>query len=115
MKNYFSAIVLFATLFIGQAFTSPEKVVCNTPQNASTVSINQGDISFDWDDCLGGCTEFKVKYFRENDSYWSSEFNTSISSYSFTGLPSGTYNFYFATVCGGQASSFIIIEETINY
>ncbi len=113
MKNYFSALVLFVSLIIGQAFTTTAPLVCNTPQNVSTTSIDQGDISFDWDDCSGGCTEYKLKYYREEDSFGSEEYTASNSSFSFINLPTGSYKFYFATDCSGQISSFIIIEENI--
>ena len=83
------------------------------PQNVAATSISGGDISFDWDDCTGGCTGYKVKYVWQEDLYASPEFTTSNSSYSFSGLPTGTYDFYFSTVCEGTVSSFIGIEEQI--
>lgn len=114
MKKLFSALLLTVSITIGFSFTPNYLTTCTAPQNVAITSINGGDISFDWDNCTGGCTEYKVKFYRYEDSYSSGTYLTSNSAFSFSNLPDGTYDFYFATVCDGQASSFIIIEETIS-
>ena len=113
MKSFFSALFLTVSISIGFAFTEFSTLTCTAPQNVATTLNSGGDISFDWDDCTGSCTEYKVKYVRQGDQYTSSEYTTSVSSFSFTGLTTGTYDFYFYTVCGTQVSPFITIEENI--
>ncbi|MEO1258841.1 MAG: fibronectin type III domain-containing protein [Bacteroidota bacterium] len=112
MKSFF---IFFLSFCFTVILAEPVNLLieCSAPQNVAATSINAGNISFDWDDCSGGCTEYKVKYHREEDSYSSSEFTTSSSAFSFSNLPDGTYDFYFSTVCGGDASSLIIIEEIV--
>ena len=95
------------------ATTSTSLLECGPPQNVSTTVINAGNISFDWDDCTDGCSEYLVHYTREEDGYVSSEYSTGISAFAFTNLPAGNYDFYFTTVCESGRSAAIIVEEII--
>jgi hypothetical protein len=114
MKKLFSALLLSVSITIGFSFTPIYFTTCTAPQNVAVTSLNGGNISFDWDDCMGGCTQYLLKYYRQEDSYSSGNHLTSSSTFSFSNLPDGTYDFYFATVCDGQISPFIIVEENIS-
>ncbi|MCU0391341.1 MAG: hypothetical protein MUE81_09510, partial [Thermoflexibacter sp.] len=46
-----------------------------------------------------------------SDGYASPEWTTAATSFTFTGLTAGAYKFYFATVCGGDVSEFIVIDD----
>ena len=114
MKKHFSLSIFLFIAIIGFSFTPEKEDSCSTPQNVSVTSIDRGDITFDWDDCIS-CNGYIVKYYHEEGNYWSGNFSTTSSTISFTELPSGNYDFYFATDCGTVISSFIIIEEQIAY
>ena len=85
-------------------------VVCSAPANVIIISRTSSSVSFDWNDC--GCLmpEFRVYYVVNGQS--SQEASSSNSGISFSGLSSGSYRFYFYTICGGVASS-IIIEDVM--
>ncbi|HFA49277.1 MAG TPA: hypothetical protein ENJ95_09695 [Bacteroidetes bacterium] len=95
--------------------TAPEKTspvgACAAPANVVVTSNSGGSISFDWDKCEGDCTEFKTWYVSQGQARESS--SGSGSTVSFSNLAAGTYDFYFTTLCGGQTSAAIIIEENI--
>lgn len=113
MKNVFFIFALLVSFFIGAAFVAVPVDNCPSPQNVSVISKIGGNIHFDWEDCSGGCDGYVVKYVRQEDGFASSLLNTDVSSCAFNNLITGTYNFYFAVQCGGQVSSFIIVQETI--
>ena len=111
-KTIFLILFAFALTF-SFANETEDEVTCNPPANVTTVAQSAGSVSFDWDDCTGGCTEYKVWYVRQDDGYTSNKVTTSASDISFSGLADGTYDFYFATVCAGGVSSIIGVEELI--
>ena len=94
-------------------FTAPNQDVttCDTPSNVQKTASSSGSISFDWD-ATSGAIEYKLYYVKEG-SLPSSYFYTSNTDYTFSSLPAGNYSFYFATVCDGSISSFIVIEDHI--
>lgn len=82
---------------------------CPPPSNVSMTAQFSGVASFDWDDC--GCDgEYRVYFVRNGQA--GPEYSTWNSGITITGLPAGTYQFCFYTVCGG-AQSAIIVEEVI--
>ncbi|MEZ4934793.1 MAG: fibronectin type III domain-containing protein [Saprospiraceae bacterium] len=105
-------LVLFAMTMV-LAFANECETTCDAPNNVVVVSKSSGSISFDWDDCAGGCLEYEVRYVRLSDNYTSSWRTVSSSDYSFTGLYDGGYEFQFRTVCGGGVSGFIVIEDNV--
>ncbi len=111
MKNHLKFLTVLLPLFF--AFTNPEspETTCPAPANVYVTATSPGSVSFDWDDC--GCTGngYKVKYLRQSDGYNSPEYSTSSSAFTFSGLQAGTYDFIFKTVCGGESSGFVIIED----
>jgi hypothetical protein len=86
---------------------------CPELANLSITSKSSGSIAFDWSDCTGGCSQYLAKYYRQGDGYQSQVFAVTASEISFSGLPTGTYNFSFAIDCGFTTGSWIVIEEVI--
>lgn len=95
------------------AFTAPQNNRtgggCPPPANVALTAQFGGAASFDWDDC--GCdSEYRVYFVRNGQA--GPEFSTWNSAITITGLPAGTYQFCFYTVCGGETSA-IIVEEVV--
>ncbi|MBK9013649.1 MAG: hypothetical protein IPM82_05950 [Saprospiraceae bacterium] len=86
---------------------------CPEPTNLSIVSKSSGSIAFDWSDCMGGCNQYLVKYYRVDDDFRSQVFTVGNSDISFSGLPAGTYDFSFAIDCGSATGGWIVIEDVI--
>lgn len=57
--------------------------------------------------------QYRVWYVRHDDGYNSGQTYTYSTSHNFTGLAAGHYTFYVQTICEGEVSSFIGIEDTI--
>ena len=111
-KAIFFFLFVFAISFSFANETGCD-VSCDTPANVTKVSQSSGTITFDWDDCSGGCSSYEVRYVRLEDGYVSSFRTVSSSSATFTGLADGEYEFQFRTVCSGGVSSIIGVEEVI--
>ena len=110
----FNACLLLAFLVpvqIGQASEPVTSLLCPGP-NVSITARSSGSVSFAWD-AVSGALSYKVWYHRQEDSYTSGEFTTGGTSISFSDLPTGTYTFYFASVCTGGLSDIIIIDILI--
>jgi hypothetical protein len=95
------------------AFANPQspETTCPAPSNVQVTGTGSGSISFDWDNCNCFSTGFTVKYLRHSDGYTSPETSITNSNHTFSGLSTGTYTFYFRTVCGGQKSEAIVVED----
>ena len=107
MKKFVLLPLFLLGLF---AFTPLEDLTCPTPSNVQKLSSGAGSIHFDWDDAA---PSYQV-WCQKIGGFSSQVFDTSISSYNFTGLSSGNYKFYFRSVCeGGEQSGIIVIEETV--
>ena len=87
---------------------------CPAPANLTILSKSSGSIAFDWSDCTGGCSQYLVKYYRQDDDFQSQVFAVADSEISFSGLPAGTYDFSFAIDCGSTTSDWIVIEDSIS-
>ncbi|HOY04617.1 MAG TPA: hypothetical protein PLO67_04385 [Saprospiraceae bacterium] len=68
---------------------------------------------YEWNKVYEGA-QYRVWYVRQEDGYNSGYFYTYNNSYVFTSLSSGHYTFYFQTICGGESSSYIGIEDVIG-
>jgi len=113
-KNWqYATLVLLLLISILSGFTNPDVVetTCPGPQ-VSVTSQSTGFASFSWN-TVSGASGYVVFYTRQGDNYTSQQTFTSSTSIAYSGLSSGTYNFYFATVCGGQYSEGIIIEDLV--
>jgi len=109
--QWYATLVLVLLIPILSGFTNPPIVEtsCPVPQVALT-SQSTGSASFSWN-AVSGASGYVVFYIRQGDNYTSQQTYTTNRTISYSGLPSGTYNFYFATVCGSENSEVIIIED----
>ena len=98
---------------VRSAYSAPPAaaVTCPTP-DVTITDRSAGAVSFSWS-AASGATAYKIWYYRSEDHYTSSEITTGNTSVSFSNLPAGTYDFYFATICGGGSSSFIVVDDLI--
>ena len=113
MKKLLFFLALFLPFTFGFSMPEVENLTtCSDPANVSVVSKTSSSISFDWDDCGCGQTEYRVYYVQ--GEYVSPESSTTSSSFTYTGLSAGTYSFYFYTVCGAEVSGFVVLEDTLE-
>jgi hypothetical protein len=114
-KNWFIPLFLMIGLSFWSAVVSglplQEKppVSCSTPE-ASLVGKSSGTFTFSWG-TVTGAFAYKVYYVRRGDGYTSPVTTTSGNSISFSQLPSGIYDFYFAAVCDEGVSPYIVLED----
>ncbi|MBI1228019.1 MAG: hypothetical protein GC192_22495 [Bacteroidetes bacterium] len=109
-KSMFFFAFLLTANFMFSKSQSEILTECSAPSNLTVVSQTSSSVSFDWDDCGCGETSYKVYYVKAGQA--SSPVTTPTSDITFSSLSSGTYTFYFATICGEDSSS-IIVEEII--
>jgi hypothetical protein len=111
MKIFFFVSSLLLSCSFGFSSTNtPEDSTCQPPSNLNITSQTDSSISFDWDDCGCDLTAYRIYYVRGGQA--SSEYPTTCSNITFSGLSAGAYQFHFYTVCSGATSS-IIIDEVI--
>lgn len=84
---------------------------CPEP-GVSITGASAGSISFAWN-AVTGASGYKIWFVRHSDNYTSPVYRTSNTTYSFSGLPSGTYDFYFQTECDSSESASFVIEEVV--
>ena len=84
---------------------------CPTVSNAHKTGQGSGSITFAWND--SEATQYKLWYFREGNDNPSSPVYTTGTSYSYSNLAAGNYTFYFVTVCGGEESGWIGVEDIV--
>ncbi len=114
-KNWLGVLPLFLLLPLPAPKQEklPEPVsatVTCLPPEANVTNHGSGSASFAWD-AVDGATEYKIYYTRQEDVYTSSPVTTGGTSFTFSNLPAGTYDFYFCTVCGGGSSSNFVIDD----
>ncbi len=121
MKNAlnFSGLLCIVAILLGSAtsgFTASAKPGTPSSCSSPTVAVTgqtANSVSFSWG-AVSGATGYKVWYVRLNDNTTSEQFSTGNTHFSFSGLASGTYNFYFVTECeAGTSEASIIIELMI--
>lgn len=111
-QQYFK-IVLVLLIPIVSGFTNAPVIESTCPGlQVSMTSQSSGSASFSWN-AVSGSSEYVVYCIKQGDNYPSRETHTRNTSVTFSGLSSGTYNFYFATVCGTELSDIIIIEDLV--
>jgi hypothetical protein len=87
---------------------------CASVTNVQRVAQVSGSNSYTWT-AVPGASQYKVWYKRLSNGQTSSATFTSNTSFTFTGLAGGEYTFYFATVCIGDESNIIGIDDmTLN-
>ncbi len=106
-------ILFFIAFFLPVVFAfSPAASVdasCDTPGNVHKTGSTDASMTFAWD--ASGGTGYKVYYVRRSDGYTSQQWTTTNTSFTFPGLSAGAYSFYFASVCGGEVSGYIVVDD----
>ncbi|MCB0544124.1 MAG: fibronectin type III domain-containing protein [Saprospiraceae bacterium] len=95
----------------GYSAALPLQVLTCPPPDVVVTDKTSDSVTFSWS-TFSGAT-YKAWYYRSEDSFTSSEVTTGSSSITFSDLPPGTYDFYFATVCGEEVSSYIVVDDLI--
>ena len=92
--------------------TRPEGMLtCQSP-TVSETGRGSGSVSFGWN-AVSGASGYHVWYVNTITHDGSGVFSTGSTSISFTGIPPGTYDFYFETVCGEEHSEYVVAEDII--
>ncbi|MEM1319424.1 MAG: fibronectin type III domain-containing protein [Bacteroidota bacterium] len=89
--------------------TAPLSNPCDAPVNIVKTIHTESTIAFTWGSS-GDEHSYEVRYVRIEDGFTSS-LVTGTNFVSFTGLPAGTYKFYFSTICGFGTSKEIVIDD----
>lgn len=90
---------------------SAQEASCDPP-DVQVTTQTYNSVSFAWNAVLGA-SAYKVRYYRQGDHYTSSETTTEYNSIVYSNLPAGTYVFYFSTVCGGESSQEVVVDDLI--
>lgn len=109
---FFLWLLLPAT-FLHVQQTELSECTCPEVTNVQKTGQTSSSISFSWL-AAEGATQYKVWYVRQADGFVGGTTFTSATAHVFTGLTPGAYVFYFQTICGGEASGFIGVEDTIE-
>ena len=96
----------------GMANNQPPVAITCDPPVATVTGQSANSVSFAWGG-LGGATEYRIWYVRQQDNYTSGTITTNNTNFTYSNLPPGTYRFYFATVCGLSTSGSYVIEELV--
>jgi len=113
-RTVFSSLLFTALLYftpLAQSVSSPGALACPGPE-VSIANQSASSITFSWAP-VSGASQYKTWYRRHGASETSQQLGTSNTQFTYSGLPSGTYDFYFVTVCGSEMSGFIIIEDLV--
>lgn len=109
----YANIILILLIPVVFGFANPPVIesTCPGPQVLVT-SQSTGSASFSWN-AVSESSGYVVFYIRQDNNYTSEQIYTSNTSITYSGLPSGTYSFYFAAVCGSELSEIIIIDDLV--
>jgi hypothetical protein len=102
-------LVLSSYLPSGNALTANCPIVANLHKSGGTGST----ITIVWD-AVPGTAQYKVWWVRKEDNCLSTQSLTPETTLTFTNLAAGNYTFYVETVCNGEASGWVGIEECIT-
>lgn len=112
MKKVFLTGLLLPVFF---AFSLPSKVptICNCDPVSNIVKTGQGtgSVTYTWDG-QDEATGYEVWYVR--GLYTSPVYSTSNTSFTFDGLVSGSYTFYFRALCGTAESGLIGANDVLQ-
>lgn len=93
----------------GNARIQPE-TTCPEPQNVAKTGQTSNSISLAWSPAFTGA-QYRLWYTKDGVS--SSFVYTTNLEYTFSGLTAGNYTVYVQTVCSGESSNYIGIEENV--
>ena len=105
------ALLLFLPLTFGVSATLQKEGMTYPPPEPSIVGQSSGSVSFEWAP-VSGATGYKVYYFRQEAMFTGPEQSTD-NKPEFSGLPAGTYTFYFKSVFGSESSEYVIIDDLV--
>ena len=88
---------------------------CPTPEHVVLTGKTSSSVSLTWDG-VDGATGYALKFVRHSDDFESSTKIIGGTSYTFSGLQEGVYDFYIVTRCGGGVGSeaFVLTEDVVN-
>ncbi len=104
-------LLLFLPLTFGVSATLQKEGRAYPPPQPSIVSLSSGSVSFEWAP-VSGATGYKVYYIRQESMLTSQEQSTD-NKPDFSGLPAGTYTFYFKSVFGTESSEYVVIDDLV--
>ena len=109
--------LLFMLLHATDDFSSENSVTatstCPEVSNLHKTFETSNSFACAWN-AANGATEYKLWYSRQEDNFTSGYFYTTNVAYTFTGLTTGRYTFYVATVCGTETSGWVVVEDDIQ-
>jgi hypothetical protein len=113
MIKFISALLLAAVAYAGPV-PSAGTVDANCPPatNLHATDKSAGSITLAWN-AAEGATSYQVWWVRQSDGQACDPVTTTGTSLTLSGLQPGTYTFWVATQCNGEASSWIGIEDVI--
>lgn len=93
----------------------PETMDCDCPSitGLQMTGVTSSAVTYAWSGSQGA-TQYKVWFSRQEDNFTSDFFYTTANSHTFSSLPSGTYTFFFAVICGDETSGFIGVEDIVS-
>jgi len=112
-KQVLATLFLLLGLLV-TGFSAPPVITdCSCPSpNVTITSQATNAITFSWG-AVSGAIGYQAWYVRSGDNFTSQQMTINGTSVSFSNLPNGKYEFYFATDCGGEVSQIIIMDDLI--
>ncbi|MBL7807832.1 MAG: fibronectin type III domain-containing protein [Saprospiraceae bacterium] len=104
------AFCLFLTAAAWGNATNLPETTCPEPENVSKTGQTYNSFTFDWDPAFTGA-QYRLWYVKDGSA--SGFVYTYNLTYTFSNLSAGNYTFYFQTVCSGESSSYIGVEDWI--
>jgi hypothetical protein len=114
IQKFFILLCLVLPLSFGFSGAPAGDNTCPSPSNFSVTNQTSTSVSFGWSDCECDPEGYNLRYFRQEDSYASGNYQTSGTTYTFYNLPSGHYRFYLSSICIGEASTEIWVDVVQN-
>ena len=112
---------LVLALFIFVATPAGANVASPTPPQVSLTcpgpsvwQSGQGNksVSFAWL-AVSGADGYRVYFYNKTTNEYSPTYNVGSANFTASNLETGTYTFYFATVCGEEVSEFVIVDYVV--
>lgn len=91
---------------------SANPATCQPPDDVTVTSITSNSVSFSWSP-VSGASYYLVYYVRLSDQATISPVRTNSPSITVSGLSSGYYRFFFATVCESGVSEYVIVDDLL--
>ena len=106
-------LLVLLLLPAGIGFSASALHITSGAPAATLASQSSNSATFTWT-AVEEANSYQSYYVRAENGYTSGVVSTSATSLTHSGLPSGTYKFYFRSVLkDGSYSSYIIIDEIV--